>query len=126
MESFNFIACIFLLSSALTLALGRVALFQFIEYNYYKLINNYVHAGQNEPSCFESGEIGGSNILDMMPAEDAQECLDNCKRRDDCDFFTYYDDTGDCYIFPYASEFLTDGCQDCVSGPATCEGSIIQ
>ncbi len=69
--------------------------------------------------CFARYGKSETVLADGRVVHIGGEHEDSC----DPDFFIYNDDTGDCYIFPYASEFLTDGCQDCVSGPATCEGS---
>ncbi len=72
-----------------------------------------------EPQCFVPGECQGS--VDHLEETASQEaCLDLCKSREGCRWFTFHRPTSACILYHNCDTISTE-CNECVSGESRCE-----
>jgi len=73
----------------------------------------------DEPVCFVPGECQGS--VDHLEETTSQEtCLQLCKSRDSCNWFTYHTPTSACILY-HTCDSISSECSECVSGESRCE-----
>ncbi len=60
--------------------------------------------------------------MGTWPEEDAQDCLNRVRNTDGAEFFTFYDDVGECTAFAYCDTLDAHSCVGCYSGSADCPG----
>ena len=91
-------------------------------------------------NCYVPGECTRSPVIDWLPSNYKEDCLEvrksflyvtffmltqnilqNCLDNDDCNFFTHYSDPeNECLLFRNCTNFSADSCENCVSGERVC------
>ena len=66
--------------------------------------------------CFQKGECRKSIFVGSANTPDEFTCLELCKSKTECNWFTFFQNTNYCQLFENCVELSSDVCSDCVSG----------
>ena len=90
------------------------------------------NAGTNSShiGCFVKGEcaqwIDHHNLVDIIKDINTPEsCLGCCKKSEECLYFTHFQISRECYLYPSCNYFFFE-CKsdDCISGESTCTSDV--
>ena len=70
-------------------------------------------------TCFVPGECLGF-FLDHIDLTSADECLQECKGNNFCEWFTFFEESNICYLYSTCNE-IDQECQNCVTGEDECD-----
>ena len=79
---------------------------------------------QDSIGCFVEGECLNALLVAATVLESPSECLEFCRGKSECQYFTYYETQQSCFAFHNCPEISDDQCEDCVSGDVECENLI--
>jgi hypothetical protein len=73
--------------------------------------------------CFVKGECQEGNYLGSSILANDSDCLDYCHQLKGCKWFTYRPSNKVCQAFLECAILNSSGCQDCISGEASCRST---
>lgn len=76
---------------------------------------------QDSIGCFVDGECLDALLVAATVLGSPSECLEFCRGKPECQYYTHYESQQSCFAFHNCSEVSDDDCDDCVSGDVECE-----
>ena len=80
-----------------------------------------IDSSNKEIGCFVPGECQDSISIGVVQESTPEQCLDECKATDDCQYFSHYQDNAICILLLDCVELSDDNCVDCISGDVNCD-----
>ena len=86
---------------------------------------------ENPPSCIEFGHhwIGGTELVDKVDTDTAEQCQEMCAKDDDCNWFTWKDQSNPkgCWLLSNKGDTKDEdhGRNQGATGPKSCLGKYI-
>ena len=77
--------------------------------------------------CFVHGECTNGTLLTPQSSSNEYECLDTCKSKTNCTWFTFYPASKACFLFETSGSLVEALCPLCLSGQKECtvpEGGV--
>ncbi len=81
-------------------------------------------AQASNPECYQLGECTQSLYVGDWDMPNLQTCLEECRRENGCQYFTYYERDEICLGFANCAEFDDKSCDFCYSGSQDCPGTV--
>lgn len=83
--------------------------------------SQYLIADSSDQHCFVPGHCINSFLLHHTHEKDDVNCLQQCQKVENCEWFSYDPDFSVCLLFQNCSELSLDNCAGCTSGENECK-----
>ncbi len=75
-----------------------------------------------KPKCEIQGECEGIPMVNNKTMTATEDCLKLCKNTPTCEWFTFYKEFSDCFLFKSCAK-VRSTCESCISGERACRGN---